>query len=498
MEITELYQETYELRALLASALVGVACGVLGCFIVLRNMALIGDALSHAILPGVVAAFVIAGHSILAFFIGSVAAGLITAVLITWIQRNLRAKEDSAIGIVFSVMFAAGVIGISYVTRQEGVHLDMKDFLFGNILGVSNQDLLLTGVIAAYVLVCIAAFYRYFMLTTFQSVVAKTMGVSSGVLHYFLMLLLSFTVVASLQSVGVILVVAMLVIPASTAYLLARRLQAMLIWAGVVGLLSATLGLTAAILFNTTPGPAMTVTAGILYGLAACFAPRRGLVLRALARRKKRFRIQDEDALKRIAVRAGMDDETLFKSAGELGVGEKALKRSLRRLLRANMIVRQDGKWKATPEGKARAYQLVRAHRVWETYMVERLGQDAAHIHPSAERLEHFLTEEMIRQVDAELGFPKQDPHGSAIPQRPERESLALSDLKPGQRALVTTPQPDSSAALRLWEMGVTPNYPLALEASENGAARIAFEGKTYEIEAALARKIRVAPFDPS
>lgn len=498
MEFAELYQETYELRALLASALVGVVCGVLGCFIVLRNMALIGDALSHAILPGVVAGFVVAGHSILAFFIGSVAAGLVTAVLITWIQRNVRSKEDSAIGIVFSVMFALGVIGISYVTRQEGVHLDMKDFLFGNILGVSNQDLLLTGVITLYVLICVTAFYRYFMLTTFQSVVAKTMGVSSGTLHYFLMLLLSFTVVASLQSVGVILVVAMLVIPASTAYLLARRLQAMLIWAGVIGLLSATVGLTAAILLNTTPGPAMTVTAGGFYGLAACFAPRRGLVLRALARRRKRLRIRDEDALKRIAVRPGMDEAALFKAAAELNIGKKALKKSLRRLLRRQMIVRKDEKWKATPEGKARAYQLVRAHRVWETYMVERLGQDAAHIHPSAERLEHFLTEEMIGQVDAELGFPKQDPHGSAIPQRPERESLALSELKPGDRALVTTPQPDSGAALRLWEMGVTPNFPLELVANENGAARIAFEGKTYEIDAILARKIRVAQYNPS
>ena len=146
-------QEPWAFRALIASAMVGISCGVLGCFIVLRNMALIGDALAHAILPGVVVAFVLVGYSTIGFFAGSVIAGLLSAVFITWIQHNVKTKNDAAIGIVFTAMFSIGVIGISWISKNEGVHLDLKDFLFGNILGISNEDIYLTTGIAIYFII---------------------------------------------------------------------------------------------------------------------------------------------------------------------------------------------------------------------------------------------------------------------------------------------------------------------------------------------------------
>ena len=129
------------LRTLIISILVGAMCGMLGCFIVLRNMALIGDALSHAILPGIVLAFVVAGYSTLGFFVGSVMAGLLSAFLITWLQQKIRIKNDAAIGIIFTFMFSIGIIGISWISGKQGVHLDLKDFLFGNLLSVSQEDL---------------------------------------------------------------------------------------------------------------------------------------------------------------------------------------------------------------------------------------------------------------------------------------------------------------------------------------------------------------------
>ena len=191
-ELIEILQQAYALRALLASILVGITCGLLGVFIVLRNMSLIGDALSHAILPGVVAGFLIAGHSLIAFFTGSVVAGLLAATAITWLQRKVKAREDAAIGIIFSAMFALGIIGISAVTRKQGVHLDMKDFLFGNVLGIGNDDLWLGGLIALYTVACILLFYRFFFITTFQAVTAQTSGIRVDWMHYFMMLLLSF------------------------------------------------------------------------------------------------------------------------------------------------------------------------------------------------------------------------------------------------------------------------------------------------------------------
>jgi ABC-type Mn2+/Zn2+ transport system permease subunit len=267
--------ESYEIRALLASVLVGLSCGVLGCFIVLRNMAQIGDALSHAILPGVVGAFVLAGHSLAAFFGGAVVAGFTAALIITWLQRRVKTKNDAVIGIVFSAMFALGLIALARVTRQEGVHLDLKDFLFGNILGVSTADLYLTGILCVFVVGSIALFYRYWFLSTFSTVMASVMGISTGLLHYYLMLLISLTVVAALQSVGVILVVSMLVIPGSAAHLLAKRLPVMLILAAIIGVVSACGGLALAILFNTPPGPTMTVVASFIYGGAVLWSIRK-------------------------------------------------------------------------------------------------------------------------------------------------------------------------------------------------------------------------------
>ena len=157
----DILQQEWAIRALIASSLVGIMCGVLGSFIVLRNMSLVGDALAHAILPGVVFAFMLVGYSALGFFTGAVIAGLLTAVGITWIQHNVGTKNDAAIGIVFTAMFSIGVMGISWISRNEGVHLDLKDFLFGNVLGVANSDLYLTAGVTVYVVLSVIIFYRY-------------------------------------------------------------------------------------------------------------------------------------------------------------------------------------------------------------------------------------------------------------------------------------------------------------------------------------------------
>ena len=264
MELFDLFNYALGIRALIASVLVGLMCGVLGCFIVLRNMSLVGDALAHAVLPGVVVGFVVAGTGVMAIFTGAVVAGLITAALITWIQHNVKTKNDAAIGIVFTAMFSIGVMGISKVARQ-GAHLDLDHFLFGNVLGLSDADLYLTAGIAAYVLLSVVLFYRYLFATTFQPVIAETMGISVKTIHYYLMLLLSFAVVASMQAVGVILVVAMLITPASTALLLTNRLNYMIVISAVIGVLASVIGLIITDFYNTTPGPAMAVTATLFY-----------------------------------------------------------------------------------------------------------------------------------------------------------------------------------------------------------------------------------------
>lgn len=315
--LVDVYQtNAWAPRALTAASLVGTMCGVLGCFVVLRNMSLIGDALSHAVLPGVVFAFIgvslvgqaflceglsmnecedaLKSYQSIAFFLGSVIAALLAAVFITWIQRNVRTENDAAIGIVFTTMFSIGVIGISAISKGHGVHLDLKDMLFGNILGVSNEDLWITRIVAFVVIGSVILFYRQLFATTFQPVVAETMGIKTNAIHYLLMLILSFAVVASMRTVGVILVVAMLITPAATALLLSDRLKRVIILSGNIGFLAAAIGVNLAIVLDTTPGPAIVVTSTIMYILAVIFSPKKGLIVRFINKQKIKSTIEQE------------------------------------------------------------------------------------------------------------------------------------------------------------------------------------------------------------
>lgn len=490
VELLQHLQEPWALRALAASSMVGVMCGVLGCFIVLRNMAMIGDALSHAILPGVVLAFILIGQSTLGFFGGAVAAGLLSAIGITWIQRNVKTKNDAAIGIVFTAMFSLGVIGISYISRQPGVHLDLKDFLFGNVLGVANDDLYLTAAITVYVLLSVAVFYRYLFITTFQPVIAQTMGISVRAIHYFLMLLLSFAVVASLQTVGVILVVAMLITPASTALLLSDRLQKVLILAALFGLLSAVTGLLASIVLETTPGPAMAVAATVFYLLAAFFSPQKGLVFSFFQKRKLQRRIRLEDTLKQ-AFRLQQEEQLSFENLlHNLGFGAGALQHQLQRL-RLNGLVDRD-RLALTENGREEARRLVRAHRLWETYLATEVGLTAEQIHDDAEKYEHLLTDEILDEVDKALGYPTTDPHGSPIPARKGLPEFSLLQLELKEEGKIATKQSSERVTAQLWQLGLLPDTLFSILKKENDFVELDQGGRQVRIPIELARKINV------
>ena len=484
-------QQEWAIRALLASSMVGLMCGVLGCFIVLRNMALIGDALAHAILPGVVVAFMMVGYSTLGFFAGSVVAGLLTAAGITWIQQNVKTKNDAAIGIVFTAMFSIGVMGISGIAR-EGVHLDLKDFLFGNVLGVSNEDLYLTAGVTVYVIVSIIVFYRYLFATTFQEVIAQTMGISVKLIHYFLMLMLSFAVVASLGTVGVILVVAMLITPASTALLLSNRLKNVLVLAGIIGLFSAIIGLIVAIIFETTPGPAMAVVATGFYLLAAFFAPKKGLIYKFFRKQKLQRKIQIEDILKEGLKLERKGELTFIKLKGKLGFSKVLLTKLLQSLDTQKFLVFKNNQIAFSKKGKEEALRLVRAHRLWETYLVNEIGLSTEQIHEDAEKYEHLLTEEILDEVDATLGFPKEDPHGSPIPSKAGFPDIALSSLKINQFAKIANQQVSETITTQLWKLGLLPESTFKLLRKDEGTLFIESNGKEIVIPEVLAKRVNI------
>ncbi len=416
-EILSILSEGFAIRGLITSCMVGVMCGVLGTFLVLKNMSLIGDALSHAILPGVFVAFiVIGGISTAGFFIGCTIAGLIAALSIAWIQQNIPTKSDAAIGIIFTAMFSIGVIGISYLSRLEGgVHIDMQDFLFGSVLGISDEDMYLTFGIMCYTILSVVLFYRYLFITTFQATIAKTMGIPAEALHYFIMLLLSLVVVSSLAAVGVILVVAMLVTPAATALLLSNKLKVVILLSAVIGMIASFLGMVVAVVFDFPPGPSICVSATAIYFIAVLFSPENGLIFKGIRNYKEANRIEREDIVKYLLKNKGSNIQNI---GAFLGITSRKMKSLVNDLKSSGLVSGTYNNLVLSDSGITQANELVRAHRLWETYQVEAMGVAPDKIHLYAENMEHHLSKDILSEIEEKLGYPTEDPHGSPIPPR--------------------------------------------------------------------------------
>ncbi|MBC2023225.1 metal ABC transporter permease [Listeria booriae] len=265
-----LVQYEFLQKALLTSVIVGIVSGVIGSFIILRGMSLMGDAISHAVLPGVAVSYMLGVN----FFFGAAAFGVIAALGIGFVSQNSRIKNDTAIGIVFSSFFALGIIMISLAQSST----DLYHILFGNVLAVRNSDMWITLVIGAVVLLLVGLFYKELLVSSFDPVMAESYGLKVRVLHYFLMTLLTLVTVASLQTVGIILVVAMLITPAATAYLLTNRLSVMLFLAAGFGALSAVIGLYFSYMYNLASGASIVLAATVLFILVFVFSPKQGLI----------------------------------------------------------------------------------------------------------------------------------------------------------------------------------------------------------------------------
>ncbi|MDO3675520.1 metal ABC transporter permease [Paenibacillus ehimensis] len=281
---------------LLTAALVACSCSLLGCFLVLRKMAMIGDAISHSVLPGIVLAFLFSGsRDSLWMMLGASVIGLVTVFLIQWFHQS-GVQSDASIGVVFTALFAVGVVLVSLYTRQ--VDLDLDCVLYGEIIHVPWETVEWNGIdigpkavwglgiVLALSALIIGLFYKQFKICAFDPAMAAAVGIPVALFHYLLMGLVSMTTVASFESVGAILVVGMLVVPAATAYLLTEKLSRMILYSMGVGVLSAVLGYLAAVLLDASIAGCMIVAAGVLFILALLFSPTHGVIWRKFRRKQ--------------------------------------------------------------------------------------------------------------------------------------------------------------------------------------------------------------------
>ena len=420
-----------------AGVLCSVSAALLGNFLVLRRMSLLGDAISHAVLPGLAAAFFLTGErSSMAMFVGAVAVGLLTAFFTEWVHRYGQVDEGASMGVVFTTLFALGLVMI--VRAADHVDLDAGCVLYGAIeltpldtWSVGGWEIPRVVVVLSCVLlvntIYVTLFFKELQIASFDPSLADTSGFRSTWMHYSLMTLVAVTAVASFEAVGNILVVAMLVTPAAAARLLTDRLATMIWLSVLIAGVAAAAGHLAAVttptwfgLRSTTTAGMMAVAVGLLFALAVLFAPEQGLIAKALRRWRLSMRILGEDVLG-VLYRAG----ERAQAPGPLAMAElrerlRSRPGSLRyvvgQLTTKGLLERTPDGVRLTRQGEAAAQRLVRSHRLWETYLVERAGLPADRIHPTAEDFEHVTDQAMRDQLDEATASERTDPHGREIP----------------------------------------------------------------------------------
>ena len=257
----EPFQYGFMTRALIVSVLVGVMCPVLGAYVITRGRAFMGDAFAHSVLPGMVVAFMLG----ISPFFAAVPAGIAIALLMGSISRRTGVSEDTSIGIVFAGMFALGLVMLS---RASNINVSIEDLLLGQVLGVSATDVQVSIGLTVVVLLGLYAFHRQLVYTTFDPVGASVIGIRTGLVEYVLLALLALVIVIGIQAAGIVLVMAMLITPAATAYMLARRFVDVMIIGAVVGAVSAIVGLYLSFYADLPSGPAMALTATVLFAAA--------------------------------------------------------------------------------------------------------------------------------------------------------------------------------------------------------------------------------------
>jgi ABC-type Mn2+/Zn2+ transport system permease subunit len=273
----EPFHYPFMVRGFLAALTVGVVCAVLGTYVVLRGMAFLGEAIAHAILPGVALGYLLGEGTRVALFWWALGTGVLTALGIGALSRRKEIKEDTAIGVIFAGMFA---LGIALISTVRSYSVDLTHFLFGNVLGVSTDDLALTAGFGLLVLVAVAAFYKEFMVISFDPLLAETLRIPAQFYNYLLLVLIAVTIVVSLQTVGIALMVAMMVTPAATAFLLTRRLLYMMLIGAVIGAMSAVSGLYLSFYVNIASGAAIVLVCTAIFIVTFLVAPRRGVLWR--------------------------------------------------------------------------------------------------------------------------------------------------------------------------------------------------------------------------
>jgi manganese/zinc/iron transport system permease protein len=395
----------------------------MGTYTFVRKKSLIGDVIAHAVFPGICLGYLFSGEkNYMLILAGAAITALLSVWLLEFFQKHPRISSDTASAIVLSTFFAGGVLLISYIMRVPTFKdkAGLSTFLFGNTIGITDNDLLILSGILTAVITSIVVFFRPFQMLSFDESYSKVAGVKTGVLKLLLSFLTVSAIVLGVQAVGVVLISALFITPAVTARFWTNKLSQMMIFAAFIATFSSLSGVFISYQLSTSTGPWIVLVLSVIAIITFALAPEKGIVSKLLKNQRFRLKVQKENILKGIykqEERNGFDGfHSLEEVQRHVPMAPAALRKTLNGLVNDKYLTRASEQWKFTKEGKARGQRLVKLHRLWELYLTEHVNIKDDHVHEDADLIEHIITPQLEAELEKKLGYPKVDPHNSNIP----------------------------------------------------------------------------------
>ena len=415
----------------LGTVLLGASSALVGCFTFLRKKALVGDTIAHSILPGICLSFIIfKTKDPLMLLLGAMVSGWLSVYVVDYISANSKIKPDTAIGLTLSVFFGVGVLLLTHIQHSgNAAQAGLDKFLFGKAASLVQNDVITFGIVSVVLIATIIVFFKQFSLISFDVQFAKSIGLPVRTFEIILSIITVLAVAIGIQTVGVVLMAAMLITPAAAARFWTDKLKIMIVIAAIIGGIS---GIVGAFISFTAPsmptGPWIVVVLSFIAIGSMLVAPKNGAISKIRKQKKNQRKILEDNILK-LLYKLGEKENEFFKNRSistlqnYREIPEKKFLKGLNILKKKNLVALVNDLWVLTEKGKKAGMRIVKIHRLWELYLTTYLRIAPDHVHEDAETIEHIITPEMEIKLEHLLNFPEKDPHNVNIPYKNEKNS---------------------------------------------------------------------------
>ncbi|WP_057936279.1 metal ABC transporter permease [Algoriphagus resistens] len=401
--------------------LLGIGSAYVGTYSFLDKKALLGDAISHAVLPGICLGFMLAGEKNPIYIVsGAFLSGALATFLTSWLKSNTRLSDDAIIASILSIFFGFGIVFLTVIQKSGNPEMaGLNQFIFGNAIAILEEDLYIYGGLAILIIITLSVFRKEFSMLVFNADFGKSIGYPMGAIRLVFNVLMILAVVIGIQAIGVVLMAALLIAPGAAARFWTDNLGKLLLIAGAFSAISGIIGTYVSFVIPQMPtGPWVVVFLSIFAFVSFLFAPKKGVLSRFVARKHYLKKTHQDHLLKSIfhGLEGGKKTFAIEEIYEAFPYKKKDTRHTITNLISDNLITVDQGLITFTPKGKSEAKRIVRLHRLWELYLNEYMNIAPDHVHDSAEKLEHILTPELEALLENRLNYPKLDPHQETIP----------------------------------------------------------------------------------